>query len=492
MPLFELLRHLGRARAGNMIGRSDSPFPPGHWYHSWQNVASAIIEWSFSFSGRKSDLVDIRDVHEAVDLAHRWNDLRTIRYGIVSGEWAAVETSGELKLRMLTRDWQRAAADVLLDSRETIRPARFDAEATVRDWFLRQADSGSTEAPPDEIFAGVLKFADSLCRARIFTLPPDLILRGSITVESAVGQYAVLLAIRLLADIAWLINRDPTATMLRFPTLDVAHEYIQAWSGRSETEVIDFIKLITYRAGRSQAASAPLIKYDGGLLMPNALITEIGLERNLLRAAASDPSQFGPLGDRLGKFSSKWVQILAIPGTQIIERVKIVDRDRRMRGDIDILCLDHQSKTALAVECKWPIDPFILAEAAKIEGDIDQGIGQVRECKRLIFSGEGRMVLAGGMPDLLSYRWEWWVATPRMFDDRKLKLEADEAVTSLRYVSRLTEIDSLQSLCSKVSNVNLPVEGEDFEVVDQKMHFRGINFTNQALMITNDSWTPET
>ena len=247
-----------------------------------------------------------------------------------------------------------------------------------------------------------------------------------------------------------------------------------------------FIALMTHAAGRSPV-SAPLLPYEHLLLIPTDLVSPIGYERTLLRAASADPSRSGPLGNLLGLRARRWVQRLeGVPGCLVAEQVKVREPGRRSSGDLDVVAWDPGDNLAVVFETKWPVDAATLTESHKVDAHFESGRRQLMKHRAALAAGDATFLWPKGwtIDDRTEIR--WFVGSAQQLDSRAAAGAADIGSTSLRLVEHLLPQPSLRALVAALDDPPYPREGAGFEWVPVTMNVKKYVIHSEALGIAEE------
>ena len=331
---------------------------------------------------------------------------------------------------------------------------------------------------------------------RDLTMPPGTDL-GGLTLAEARDCYALLLArTELAARCTTMLGSRETAIWYAHPR-QLRQELTEHVSEESADA---FIRLCSYHFGRGPA-SAPLIPDDALIAIPSALVSPVGFERALLRAAAADPTRGGHLGNALGRRAARWADRLrSIPGTRVAERLPVTSHTGQTISDLDIAAFDPASNMLLIVETKWPVDAHMLWESAKVDDSVEVGRRQLLRIKTALADG-GSVRWPQGWSVTPATRIRWWVATAQQLSTKRSRDAHDIRTTSLRLVEHLLPASSLADLQERLENFPLPRLGAEYELVDQTVRAGRYRITIPAIAIlgeppmpsedrrTNTGWT---
>lgn len=409
--------------------------------------------------------VVLQDFKDAVDLALDWQALDTVRIGLKTGDMTIRQMNGRHVWLENHRSAEVEALDVML-SRVTVLdpPTEMPDITETTAWF------GANQGRADR-----LHFVPSSLRRAAWTEALDLLERqgttvpgttdlGGLTLDEARTCYAGLIAQHYLNELCtihlgtddtltWAIKPDNLVAML---SARVRHQAATA-----------FVELTRYSPGRSPV-SAPLIPYRDLLLIPADLVSPIGFERTLLRAAAADPGRSGALGNILGDRAHRWAQRLgSIPGCQVAEQVKVKNSTGGVLGDLDVVAWDRERRLAVVFETKWPIDAATLTESYKVDSHIASGREQLKKHRAVFESGEAVVGWPRGwnVPERTEFR--WWVGSAQQLDSTPSAGADGIGSTSLRLVEHLLPQPNLAAFLDALENFPLPRQGIEFDLVPQ-------------------------
>jgi len=250
-----------------------------------------------------------------------------------------------------------------------------------------------------------------------------------------------------------------------------------------------FIRLCAFGPGRSPV-SAPLVA-DGPLIaIPAALISPVGFERALLRAASADPARGGQLGNALGRRADRWADRLrSIPGALVAERLLVKGGDGQTIGDLDVVAFDRVSDLVLVVETKWPVDAHTLRESGKIDDSVQAGRRQLLRIRNSLADG-GAVRWPDGWNVTPATRICWWVGTAQQLSSRQTREASDIRATSLRLVEHVLPARSVADLQERLEHFPLPRLGFEYELVDQTVRVGRYRVTFPAIAILGEPPIP--
>ena len=326
-------------------------------------------------------------------------------------------------------------------------------------------------------------YADLLDRG--LTMPADTGL-GGLSLTEARQCYAFLLARAELARMCtFVLGCKETVVWYSEPARlrDALARYVSEQSGDA------FIELCSYRRGRSPA-SAPLIN-DGPLIaIPSALISAVGFERTLLRAASADPSRGGHLGNALGRRAERWADRLrSIPAALVAERLPVRNSDGTTIGDLDVAAFDPEHDLIFAVETKWPVDAQTLRESSKIDDIINAGRRQLLRITSALAEG-GIVQWPSGWNVRPTTRIHWWVGTAQQLSSRPDHEGTHIGATSLRLVEHLLPAQSVADLQERLVNFPLPRLGVEYQFVDETVRAGRYRITVPAIAVLGEPPVP--
>lgn len=355
--------------------------------------------------------------------------------------------------------------DMLLEQETSPSVPEPPSPRAANEWFSKRAFSGKFEDLDTATWEAVRKYARKLIRWQRGGLPEgmideDLQLTDSLTLGRSVDLYAILLALRIIADSAVRFLNYSEASLMSFTRERALQLLMEADSSIRQAEASEFIEMMIYRPGQSgHASSTPFIPYRDRLILPPALVTTAGVERTLLRSIAADPGRFGSLGQRLGRLADRVGRVLGqVPGVVVAPRVKVARKDGTMAGDIDVLAVDAKRGRVFAIEVKWPVEALTLKEASKVDADVRRGAAQLQSLRRIILDSEANLLThTEAMSDRME--WSWFVATPGQLAETDID---DIYPTSLRHLRAMLPAKDLDDL--EVRLRQRPKLGEHFTI----------------------------
>jgi hypothetical protein len=479
-----LRRFVDIAQAEDAVGDIAGIGPVEEWRHA----TSTLIEWHSQWAQDGSAEPLPQDVVAAVNRARDWRVLETILHGLGSGDMHIAE-SNKWDIRISNnRDPAVEVLDMILQ--QVSIPATNNlggpSVEAVHNWFTDHADQpAEAHRLPKWVQAVMYRRAVADLVNRDLSMPLDTDL-GGLTLAEARQCYALLLSRTNLAALCTnVLGCRETAVWYSRPQ-QLRHffsDYVDAESAEA------FIRLCTYTPGRSPT-SAPLITDRSFIAIPGALVSPVGFERALLRAASADPSQAGRLGNALGRRAGRWADRLrSIPDTLVAERVPVRDHANRAISDIDIAAFDQQNDLILALEAKWPVDAHTLRESGKIDDVIQSGRRQLLRIKAALDDGATiQWPPEWKVKPTTSIR--WWVGTAQQLSSRPGPEAKEIKTTSLRLVEQLLPAASVSDLLKRLEYFPLPRLGIEYGFTDETVRIGRYRITVPAIVILGEPPIP--
>lgn len=435
-----------------------------NWNDTWHRTTGQIVEWAHQApaGGRRPPVFE--ELRDLVLEARLWRPMNGAINAVSSRKYIVHQDGKQFRLTMAaTPDLE--FLDMLLERGTGPRIPIPPFPRVVNDWFLRHTREAALEELDDITWEAVFKYARKLLRWQRLDSPESGIADGfnltnSLTMKRGLDLYASLLGLRIVADSFVRILKNMDAALMSFTKERVAEFLTDVDPTVQESETSEFIELMTYRPGQSaHTSSTPFVPFQDRLIFAPALVVAAGVERTLLRAAATNPDRFGPLGQRLGRLADRVATVLQeIPGISVLTRVQAVRENGTVAGDIDVLAVDPNLGKVLAIEVKWPVEALTLKEASKIEADVRRGAAQLNALRLALSAGEASLSnrvgsLTRGM------QWSWFVATPSQLSD-----PGQDKIypTSLRHLQAILPVRNLGEL--EVRLRRRPQVGEHFEI----------------------------
>lgn len=314
----------------------------------WRHATATLVDWHTRFAHSEGRAPETQDVIAGVRRAGDWRELEAVEAGLATGDITIGSVDGwEVRLEN-HRDHAMEVLDIFLEQ-VTVPPEPVNVPdvSGALEWFRTNAGRADLVASIPGWVEELLyqRQLDGLLR-RSLTLPDDTDL-GGLTLREARSCYAALLAGAELAELCTTILECEGTVVWRTPSAALE----ACLADRSTPDAARaFVRIATYRLGRT-ASSAPLLPDGPFFRIPRALLSEVGFERTLLRAASADPANAGGLGNALGRRAGRWAeQLRSIPGCKVAERLKVTDRRGRVIGDLDVVAFDPFERVALVVE----------------------------------------------------------------------------------------------------------------------------------------------
>jgi hypothetical protein len=295
-------------------------------------------------------------------------------------------------------------------------------------------------------------------------LPESFSLGDQLTVGHAIDLLAALMGFADLCTATANILQRTETTLVTMSTTTLSNLLMQLAPECTSAQVDNLLERLTFKDGRLPHYS-PLVRAgDDAFIICPPLIGVRLVDPLVLRSAGYDPNRFGPIGKSLGDLATRWTTWLAkIPGALVAERIKVIYPNGRQAGDLDVLAIDPNTKTAICLEIKWPVDAWALTEVVKVEEWAEKAARQIARVRAGLASGETTAKLPARWPDLSDFTWTWAVGIPRQLCLRPLP-EPDIEVTSLRYLLALGEPTNLEAIANALAKPDLPIAGEHFTV----------------------------
>ncbi|GAA4615995.1 hypothetical protein GCM10023195_70870 [Actinoallomurus liliacearum] len=430
----------------------------------WANTTARLIEWSHRYGNQSRTSARTptkRVIDTAFELAWNWDAIDIALQGVRAGRVRLLAHGNALAVEPLS-DPSIEALDIVLEKIDTANTEENTigpSLAPAHDYFRAQEGRRSVYMNIPHWIAGLyVQHMKNYVAQRHWDVPADTDL-GGLKVGDAIPLIGTLKGISFLQYTLFQGEPSPKTAYLGMESHTLAKSLRRY--NPNNTAIDAFIEMLTYKPGRSPL-SAPIIPWCGKLIIPFFLMSDGLEERMVLRAAASNPSTAGRLGESLGALCRRWADRLkSIPGTRVATEVKVLAANRRKIGDLDIVVLDADQKTGLIIEAKWPIDARTLPDAWKQEAAIDKGRSQIVRLKKAIT--EGALVkLPLDWPPFADIEWKWLVGTSRYLDSRISHPDID--VTSLRFVEQLLPVTSTTELIHKLTTFPYPKEGHEFRL----------------------------
>jgi len=488
--LYHLLLSSSLERMADLGSAPLEPWEGADAAEGWRHATSTLIEWHSEWAQRgRTDEPSAQDVIAAVRRARQWRVLETVLLGLRTGDMNVVETGG-WDIRIANkRDHSVEALDIILEQ------VSIPAESTlvevslgsVYGWFADHAGRpAAAHTLPKWASSVVYQWALANLVNRGLTMPADTKL-GDLTLAEARKCYALLIARTELASMCTnILGSRETAVWYSEP-----HRLRESLRDHvSEESSEAFIRLCTFGPGRTPA-SAPLIPDASLIAIPAALVSPVGFERTLLRAASADPARGGSLGNALGRRAARWADRLrAIPGTLVAERLAVRHNGGQKVGDLDVVAFDPGSNLMIIIETKWPVDAHTLRETLKIDRAIADGCKQLSRIRAAIEAGATVQWPAG---------WDvrenthilWWVGTAQQLASSPEACAQDILTTSLRLLEHiLPAAASLADLRERIEQLPFPRLGSEYEIIDQAVRVGKYRITFPAIGMLDKPPTP--
>lgn len=256
----------------------------------------------------------------------------------------------------------------------------------------------------------------------------------------------------------------------------------------AEQHIDSMIERFTFKRGRSCRIS-PLVQLDDALVICPPLITPRAIDGLVLRSTAYKPDRYGPVGHRQGSRAVRWRDWLSqIPGVLVADRVRVLHRDGRSAGDLDVVAVDPERRRGICLEIKWPIDAVELTDAIKTEKLVESAVLQADRLRSQLASAEAVARLPHGWPEFHEIDWTWAVGTPQQLCVRPLPVP-DIRATSLRYVLAHGLPNTLADLIDLIVSPDLPVRDLHFRIENLDLRLGRDRVIQEAIAIS-DRWQP--
>lgn len=428
--------------------------------------------------------VSLGDLQAAYELARDWQYLETVQIGLATGDMLVTGVRGRNVWVENRRRADVESLDIQLEQVTVLDPIDDpddDADASlIRRWFeANRGRSYMLHVIPESVRTAAWRQARRLLVAQGTTIPDTSDL-GGLTLAQARDCYAFLLAYTYLNELCTVFLETPETLLWGIKPVALRHFLAR----HVEQGVADsFIAMCRFDPTRSPA-SAPLIPHGELLLIPSALVSAVGFERCLLRAASADPSGAGELGRVLGNRAKRWVERLGqIEGVRVADRVKVKDASGKLLGDLDVVAWDSSTNLAVVFEVKWPIDALTLTESYKVDAHFSSGREQIRRLSAVIASGLANVAWPSGWAVNEETEFRWWVASAQQLDSSPEVGAQRIGSTSLRLVEQLLPQPSLQAFVSALDGFPMPREGIEYDLVPIAVAAGDVTIRGDALAI---------
>jgi hypothetical protein len=458
--LLEIMRSASIERFLDPEARTDY----SNWNETWHRTTGQVIDWAFQApAGGRRQLI-FEELRDLVLEARLWRPMAGAIASVSSRKFIVHQDGKKFGLVMAAIP-DLEFLDMLLERRAGPRTPIPPFPRAVNYWFVRHAREAALEELDDVTAQVVFKYARRLLKWERSDSPESAIddgfnLTRSLTMKRALDLYATLLGLRIIADGFVRILNHMDAALMSFTEERAVELFADADPTVQESEVSEFIELMTYRPGQSaHISSTPFVPFEERLIFAPALVVAGSAERTLLRAVAANPDRFGSLGQQLGRLADRVATVLKeISGISVLTRVQAVRENRTVAGDIDVLAIDPKQGKVLAIEVKWPVEALTLKEASKVEADVRRGAAQLHALQLALSAGEASLPswvdsITRGM------QWSWFVATPSQLSETG---HDDIYPTSLRHLQAILPVRNLSELEMRLHR--RPQVGEHFEI----------------------------
>ncbi|MBO9524008.1 MAG: hypothetical protein J7518_20930 [Nocardioidaceae bacterium] len=411
--------------------------------------------------------IGFKDIEIACDLAADWEALDAIRFGLVTGDVSIRDARGR---HIWIRNHRRAdveVLDILLEQVTILNPQSAPQDLSqIRAWFVaNRGHPHRVHDLPESLRRSAWRDAHAMLEEQGTSVPSDTDL-GGLTLDEARACYAVLIA-QLFINELCAIHLESEASLvwgIKPHNLQrLLQRYVDAPVARA------FVDLTRYAKGRSPV-SAPLIPHRDLLMIPAPLVSPVGFERTLLRAASADPGRTGGLGRVLGDRARRWGQRLrSIPECEVAERVRVKDATGRTLGDLDVVAWDRTRAFAVVFETKWPIDAATLVEGAKVDAHFASGRKQLGQVRDALASRNATPDWPRGWDLPESTAFSWWVGSAQQLDSTAAGSDSDIRTTSLRLVEQVLPQPNLRAFIDALVSFPMPQQGADFDLVPRQV-----------------------
>ena len=455
---------------------------------AWRHATCALVDWHARWARSGAREPGSQAVNVAIRRARDWRALEVIQHGLRSGDMHIADSSGwDIRLAN-TRSHAVEVLDIVLQQVSIPAPAQMTGPSAqpVHRWFTERAGQPEhARYMPKWVRSVMYQRALSDLLNRDLTMPPSTDV-GGLPLADARACYAFLLARAELAVLCTtVLGSKETAVWYAEPG-ELFHALADLVGNESAAA---FIRLCTYGPGRSPV-SAPLIPDDSLVAIPAALISPVGFERALLRAAAADPGRGGNLGNALGHRSARWADRLrTIPGALVAERLQVTNSSGQAIGDLDLVAFDPVDNLLFIVDTKWPVDAYTLQESSKVDDAVDAGRRQLLRIRTALDAGGGARWPIGWQVTR-STRTRWWVGTAQQLSTRPSRDDQGITATSLRLIEHLLPASSISDLQERLENFPLPRIGVEYDVIDETVRAGRYHITIPAIAILGDPPMP--
>jgi hypothetical protein len=458
----------------------------------WESLVERMVQWHYAHPLGRAKYSET-DVSEALLAAAESTRIEPIEAGIRTG---AFQVKRRRKgFRVLYRwDVSPEVADMYLERQARPGPAPGPTDAE-RQWAAGQPrEKLNAFAPPDDILQAAMRRNAAAVDAwrtahQAPPVPGDFDLGDGLTAGIMAQVLAALMAMAELGELAHAKVRRPGTTLLHVPRKVLVAWLTRACEGVTSATAATAIRRLM--AGPGQSVRTSLLVPNGPVItmLPLTLFPR-AIDAILLRTAASDPSLYGPIGQRQGDRAKAWgLWLGGIPQARVAERLKMRGPGGRTAGDLDLLALDPDTGKGIVLELKWPIDALTLPETMKTDSNILDACRQLGKNRRMLRTGEAAVKMPPGWPAFSDVEWTWAAGTPQQLYTGPLP-EPEMFVTSFRYLKSLGNPGTIDALITALRKPDLPRLGEHYTVEKATMRLGRYEVYWDTIHALDMTWRP--
>jgi hypothetical protein len=328
----------------------------------------------------------------------------------------AFSANGDLIQMPFTGDVTLDALDRLLATLSDISSIKPDHQPDLRAavaWIDATSGRVAWDDSVTHVRESFRALADSLMAVYPRYLPDDLDV-GGFTMGDAARVLHELLARAHYAQMCLVRGSESAAATIPFFEPETLIGDLARASGVDEAPTERIVRVLTTDLEQCpDPCLTPIVPVGGALVPLSSLIAPGSPLRNLTSRLQFAPERFGAAGLALGRLGvAKSAETLArVADVLLAKNVRLVTRDGRRVGDLDLVLVDPPSRRMVVFEVTWQIGADGAAEIARAHAKASEKQAQIARYRRHLAAGTATPRWPSGWPDTTAFSTRWFVLT---------------------------------------------------------------------------------